>query len=517
MIHSDTLCAYYLEVARTPCSDASYAGSEVRFSSEYEALETELAKAQSIHGGSQPDWQLVRVISEGVLRQHSKDLRVAAWLTWALYQRESFPGLLAGLGLLRHLCEQHWAAVHPAKMRTRGAAFGWLVLRLEPLFAQTLAIADQQPLFQAILEHLSSLDECWSACLGSDAPLLLPIRRQLSERLARTAQCGPEPAGVTAVVAQVKQAATQLLKPEAAIDNEKDAHKRLRTLQDQARPLCTWWLRQDATDLRALRLGRTLAWLPLVSYPDADSAGITSLRGPTSDKLNRYQERFAQGHYADLVLELEASLASAMFWFDGLRMQWECLEALQAHLAMSEVEVSLALLLQRLPNLLGFCFHDGVPFADAATRDWIALQVNRHLQRTSPSQISIDADAEPWERALQDVMPRLRKDGLKAAVGELRQGLHAARGERARFHWRLAQARLCVLAGKYELARIQLEQLDHELQQAGLDRWEPGLALQVAQLLYRCCDLLPQSHAVRERKEDTHRRLCHFDLEAVLE
>jgi type VI secretion system protein VasJ len=78
-------------------------------------------------------------------------------------------------------------------------------------------------------------------------------------------------------------------------------------------------------------------------------------------------------------------------------------------------------------------------------------------------------------------------------------------------------ARLCVLAGKHELAKVQLEQLDQELQHAGLERWEPALALQVAQLLYRCCDLLPQSQAVRERKEDTHRRLCRFDLEAVLE
>ena len=72
-------------------------------------------------------------------------------------------------------------------------------------------------------------------------------------------------------------------------------------------------------------------------------------------------------------------------------------------------------------------------------------------------------------------------------------------------------------AGKHELAKIQLEHLDTQLQQAGLERWEPQLALQVTLLLHRCCDLLPQSQAVRERKEDTHRRLCLFNLEAVLE
>jgi len=300
------------------------------------------------------------------------------------------------------------------------------------------------------------------------------------------------------------------------VSTEKDAHKLLRALQDQARPLCAWWLRQNATDLRALRLNRALTWLTLVSYPDADSERITTLRGPAPDKLKRYQERLAQGHYTDLMLELEASLAGALFWFDGLYMVWQCLEALQADLAMTELEVNFALLLQRLPHLPEFRFHDGAPFADGPTRDWIAQQVARHLQWPESPTVA-DADAEPWEVALQVARLRLRQDGLKAAVHELKQGMHAAHSDRARFHWRLAQARLCGQAGKHELAKIQLEHLDNELQRRGLEHWEPELALQVTQLLHRCCDVLPQNQAVRERKEDTHRRLCLFDLEAVLE
>ncbi len=517
MSYSDKLYDYYLELARLPCSQSSFAGSDMRFSGEYEVLESEIGKAQSMHGSGQPDWHKVLQVSESVLRQQSKDLRVAVWLTWALHQRESFPGLLAGLGLLRSLCEQHWTALYPEKPRTRGAAFSWLVLRLEPLFTQHLSLQSQQPLFQSVLEHLTCLDELWAKHLMDEAPMLLPIRRQLAGRLERAAQGDPSLSVVSGVIAQVKQATTQLLKPEAVVSSEKDAHKLLRALQEQARPLCAWWLRQNATDLRALRLNRTLAWLSLVSYPDADNERVTTLRGPAPDKLKRYQERFAQGQYADLLLELEASLAGALFWFDGLHSVWQCLEALQADLAMTELEVSLALLLQRLPNLPEFRFHDGTPFADANTRDWIALQVARHLHRPESLAVMVDADAEPWEMALQDASLRLRKDGLKAAVQGLTQGMYTARGNRARFHWRLAQARLCVQAGKHELAKIQLEHLDHELQRTGLERWEPELALQVTQLLHRCCDLLPQNHAVRERKEETHRRLCLFDLEAVLE
>ncbi|AZE84298.1 Uncharacterized protein ImpA [Pseudomonas orientalis] len=517
MVHSEKLCAYYQELARTPCSPGNFAGNDVRFSSEFEAVEAEVARTQSIHGARLPDWQQVCEISERLLREQSKDLRVAVWLTWALHQRDSFPGLLAGLVLLVYLCEHHWVQVYPTKPRTRVAALGWLVARLDPLFSQNLSLVDQLPTFRALHDHLVRLDELLNEYLGGDAPLLLPSRRQLAQRLARATQGEVEPAGIAGVVAQVRQASMRPLKPEPSINNEKDAHKALRALQEQGHTLCTWWLRQNATDLRALRLGRTLAWLSLVNYPDANSEGLTALRPLAPDKLKRYQDHLSQGHHAELLLELEASLAGALFWFDGLRMVWECLEALHASQAMTELEMSFALLLHRLPNLPELRFDDGTPFAAPATSEWIRLHVVGHLHKPESFNAVADVGSEPWEAALQAVMPSLRQDGLKTAVGVLKQGLQSACSERARFHWRLALARLCVLAGKPDLGRMQLEQLDLELQRAGLDRWEPELSLHVGRLLYRCYDLLPQSHAVRESKDATHRRLCQFDLEAVLE
>jgi type VI secretion system protein VasJ len=517
MVYSDRLSDFYLKLAQTPNSTESFAGADMRFSTEYEALETELGKAHSMHGNSQPDWQWIVEKSEALLRQQSKDLRVAVWLTWALHQRESFPGLLAGLGLLRYLCEHHWAVVYPGKPRTRSAAFGWLVPRLDQVLAQNLSFKDQRPLFHCMLEHLTRLDELWTRHLSEDAPLLLPIRRRLSDGLQQATESDPPPGGIAGGIAQNTQVATQMLAPEPVVNNEKDAHKLLRALQENARPLSAWWQRQSATDLRALRLNRTLTWLTITSLPDCDSEQVTPLRGPAPDKLKRYQERFAQGQYADLLLELEASLACAPFWFDGLYRVWECLQTLQADLAMTELEVHFALLLQRLPGLVQLRFHDGTPFADSVTRGWINTQVTRHLQGSVSPQSALDAQTAPWDKALHDVMPVLRTDGFKAAVRSLKQGMQSATGDRARFHWRLGQARLCVLAGKHDLAKVQLEHLDHELQQSGLQRWEPELAVEVLQLLRGCCDVLPQSHSVRERKEDVHRRLCHFDLEAVLE
>ena len=518
MTYSNKLSAHYLELAKVSVSQENFAGEDVRFSIDYEALESELGKAQSMHESGQIDWLKIRDNSEKLLRTQSKDLRVGAWLTWALYQRESFQGLLAGLGLLHHLCEHHWTEIYPSKGRTRSAAISWLVPRLEQVLNENIALKEQLPLFLRLVEHLEGLDAVCTSHLGDDAPLLLPISRRLKNLVQRAAANQPEPGVVSAAVAQVKQAATQLFTPSAPIDNEKEAHKALRAQQENARPLCAWWLKQKATDLRALRLNRTLLWLPVDAVPERNAEQITALRGLPADKLKSFQDRYDQAKYADLLVELEASLAKAPFWFDGQRMVWECLQNLNAEMAMREVEIHFSLLIQRLPGIIELRFHDGAPFADPATRAWISAHVMPHLQSASAPRMAEVVDTQPaWELALEAVLPILRKDGLKAAVQILKQDLQSAQGGRVRFFWQFALARLCFIAKKYELAKTQLETLDQTLQDSGLNAWEPDLALEVLHLLHSCCELLPQNHAVRERKEEIYRRLCHLDLEVVLE
>lgn len=518
MSYSGKLSAYYLTLAKSPVSKESFAGADVRFSNEYEVLESELGKAQSMHESGQVDWLKVLEQSEALLRTQSKDLRVAAWLTWALYQRESFQGLLAGVGLLQHLCKNHWSEIHPIKARTRAASINWLVPRLEQVLSDDVALKEQLPLFRHLAEQLEGLDAVCTVHLGDEAPLLLPLCRRLMSMIRRATDNQLQPGPIGAVVAQVKQAATQLFTPDAPIENEKEAHKFLRAQQEGARPLCAWWLKQKATDIRALRLNRTLLWLAIDVMPERNAEQITQLRGLPPDKLKAYQDRLQQGSYADLLVELEASLAKAPFWLDGQRFVWECLQGLNAELAMREVEIHFALFIQRLPGVIELRWHDGAPFADPATRAWIAAQVMPHLHNPGVSpRAEIIEDQAPWERALEEAQSILRKDGLKPAVQLLRQGMQHAHGARERFLWRFAMARLCFSAKKYELAKAQLEALDQTLQHPDLNAWEPDLVLQVLHLLHNCCELLPQNHAVRDRKEETYRRLCHLDLERVIE
>lgn len=340
-MHASALSQHYLELARKPVNDSNFAGDDIRYSSEFESLEAELAKAGALHQTTGIDWQKVREGSELLLASLSKDLRAAAWLTWSLFQRESFAGLQAGLNLLQYLCSNHWNELHPRKPRTRAAAINWLLPRLEQTFSEDVPVGEQLPLFRSLAEQLHALEQSLSDHLGEDAPLLLPLCRQLDGMVKRASSGQAQPGTVGAAIAQVKQVASQVFAPGSPIENDKEALKAVRNLQEQARPLTAWWLKQRTSDLRPLRLARTLLWLSIDSLPEHNSEQITALRGVPADKLASYRERFAQGQYADLLVDLENSTARAPFWLDGQRLAWECLQELDAAQACARWRSSL--------------------------------------------------------------------------------------------------------------------------------------------------------------------------------
>ncbi|WP_206330321.1 type VI secretion system domain-containing protein, partial [Pseudomonas viridiflava] len=149
---------------------------------------------------------------------------------------------------------------------------------------------------------------------------------------------------------------------------------------------------------------------------------------------------------------------------------WESLQALNADLSMREVEVQFALFLQRVPGIAELRFHDGVPFADDATQIWISTHVMPHVISAQPELVQDNTDVQPaWNVVLNEMIQRLHKDGLKSAVKELARHLSSAKSERERFFWQFSIARICHRAKKYELARVQLELLDQQLERRGLE------------------------------------------------
>lgn len=292
MTFSSKLAAHVLAVAKAPITATCFAGEDVRYAAAYELLEQELGKASSLHAAGSVDWEAVREGSEDLLSTQTKDLRIAAWLTWSLYQRDSFLGLHAGLSMLGFFCRDHWDDIHPRKDRTRTAAITWLVPRMEQVLADHVPMGEQLPLFEQIAVELRSLEGCLAAKLGTQAPLLLPLCRRLEEMVKRAGAAHPQPGAVGAAIAQVKQVAAQVFTATTPVEHEKDAHKSLRSLQDQARSAHISSATSNATGPVRVSKATPLSPHRCRSFSLTSAFELSAVQVPVADVLDttRYSE-----------------------------------------------------------------------------------------------------------------------------------------------------------------------------------------------------------------------------------
>lgn len=510
-------------------STDSFVGQDARYMESFEAVEKAVSSSSSLFSGAAIDWGNVVELSSKVLTTQTKDVRVLAWFSWGLFKVHSFEGLHAGLFIINELLAKCWDEIFPVKKRSRIAAFEWLTSRIEQLFMDETPSIGSKELHQAFLAELKRLDEVLTAQWGEESPLLLPTCRRIEKTLSdeTAGQNVQEPNAENAVEKVALHAqdlvtgtASSSLSLVSSVGNDRDANKLLRTLQDNGRSLCLWWLSQHSSDIKALRLNRTLLWITIENLPD-NKEGVTALRPVPVDKVNNYRERLNQGRYNDLINDIEMSISKAPFWLDGQHMVWQCMKALRADDAMLEIEVQLALFLNRIPDLVNLKFHDGTPFANEQTLAWINDNVLPKL-KTTASQLSAMSVSEgsvnaKWDVALQEAMDNLSANGLKDSMATLVAGLNMAEGGREKFFWRLCMAKLCLANNRYELAKTQLENLDECAVQLNISEWEPSLALEIVCLLYRCCELLPQSQSIREDKEGLYKRLCFLNMSLIMD
>lgn len=127
--------------------DAPPCGSDLSFSTDFDVIQ-ELRRADdpTLDQGEwvttlkSADWPAVQAHCERLLRERSKDLRVAAWLTEATARLTGYGGLADGLQLCTQLCERYWDTLHPriedGDAEQRSGNLRWLLAQVETLAPQ---------------------------------------------------------------------------------------------------------------------------------------------------------------------------------------------------------------------------------------------------------------------------------------------------------------------------------------------------------------------------------------------
>lgn len=178
-----------------PLPGAAACGPDLSFSVEFDRLQdlrreddATIPRGELDAEPRRADWPAVQRLAEALLREQTKDLRLAAWWAEAAARTGAYAGLADGLALYAGLCEVFWDEVHPqpedGDAELRIGSISWLL-------GLVGACARQLPVLQQGSERysLAEIGNLRQRARSGDEETAKPAR-EAWERVQRAASNG---------------------------------------------------------------------------------------------------------------------------------------------------------------------------------------------------------------------------------------------------------------------------------------------------------------------------------------
>jgi type VI secretion system protein ImpA len=122
------------------------------------------------------------------------------------------------------------------------------------------------------------------------------------------------------------------------------------------------------------------------------------------------------------------------------------------------------------------------------------------------------------EAVWQDALSKLKTSGIKQALEQLLGASCSAQSVREKTNFRLLMAKLCLNAGRHDLARPMAESLNALVEELHLAQWEsPIWIADVLATLYQCLTAEGASDEDLQRAREMMTRLCTLDVTKAIE
>ena len=479
--------AAVLGLGSQPISDTAPCGRDVADDEEYMFVDGEVAKLDRIDLG-EIDWFQLEQACQSVLRTKSKDVEIACAFGLALFKKERYAGLAAALGLFGELVKNFWNDLFPSRPRRRKSRIESLLERLVDggwFGREGQPRPDEFDAIDQCVERIEQLKVVLTEKMPDDPPDFGKFTRKIKE-LAGTRPKAAEPAAPSAGAPSgapgggAPAGAGGGGFAAGAVENVSEAVSAILNA-------ATFLRKADATNPVAYAVPRFIKWarIELPATPEA----MRQIEPPDKAVAEGQAKLLAESKWEFLLNNAEGAFRSSHpLWLDLQRYVCVALQGLGAPYEKARtavMDVTGALVRRLGPRLYDLAFRNGTPLCSGETKMWLEAEVAA-AQGGGGGRGGAGAGdgklAEAWEGAR-----KLAGSGkLTEAVKALHDGLLTCSQRRDRFLWRLRIGQLCFDAKRLQLAASLLEECCDEVRRHHIDEWEPTLAAEAAQTLYRC-------------------------------
>lgn len=470
-----------LALGTEPISAGAPAGKDAADDEDYIAVLAELSKLGRIEGDP-PDWRNLIQCASNVLRQKSKDAEIASAMGYALFKNHGYAGLAAELKLLTDLVLNFWDGMFPERPRRRKA-------RMESfteIFTEGSWFRENQPKsddFDAIDLCVTRIDELNAALtekMPDDPPDFSKFKRGIKELAAKR----PKPAAEAPAAAASSEGGAAPAGGGGAVVSVSEPGD-VNSAKTELLKLCTFISKNAPNNPLPYAITRLIKWGE-ICLPTSEEAKY-QIPPPEATVVDALQHQAANGLWEHLLNSAEGAFRSQdPLWLDLQRYTHMALAGMGPAFenARHAVLAMTAGLVRRLGSgLFELRFRNGNPLCSGDTKMWIESEV-------APAGGGGGGGAGQSNGKLTEASDTARKlagsGKLKEAVAALQEGLSTCTQRRDRFLWRLRIAQLCFDAQRIQLALPLLEECHDEIKRYHIDDWEPSLAVEAAQTLYRC-------------------------------
>lgn len=505
----------YLE----PIPGGSPVGNDASNEEEYFVLNMEIPKTA-------PDYKKCIELSAVILKEKSKDIKIATWLCFAMFRTEKIKGFVNGLKIIYHFLKRYENNLFPDNPNYRSKAIQFLnQSRFFKLVEREVPNASNAKDFiEADIILKGIVDEC-SKLFPDNHPVLKFIVEVL-ESHAETANklLSPpkeKPAApqefkpIEKKVEVIEKAATETMVAPKVV--EKPVEQTAPAKEPAAQPLKVGSENEGVIQLRQILtqfyeyqvegnkkekipesyfvfgIARQLQWGKLFRPPETD--GVTQLEAPNSIMLTNIKKWFETSDWDTLIPRIEINFLKAdsvfPYWFDSQRFVTRALEQKGGNyvLASEEIKRQLSQIINRIPDIHKLKFRDKqTPFADDETTKWIYDEVmsTANKGQTNDQIIMPPIMGEDYEQINLDYKQACMElpKNIETNIAMMQKAISTDERRKGKFLRRLNLANFCMQAKIYDLAKVHLTELNSLIDEYNISPWEPALCTSVWQSIY---------------------------------
>jgi type VI secretion system ImpA/VasJ family protein len=313
------------QIGSAPISKDAPAGESVSYEADYDLLEGEIKKLQSI-SGTAVNWNLVIEKSADILSKKSKDLTVASWLCLALFKESKLEGLTVGLGVYYDTIYHFWQIMYPSlkRIRRRANVVEWLFENIDKTFSNLKFGMEDENNLKLCNELIVKITDQLDEKLGDIFPVAIfnKVKRDLTGRIKEFEVKKIPPPPTAKQAKQIKVApASPVIPQKTEINNKENANKALKESLVIIKKAAAFL--QNVNDANPLyyRLIRVSSWSVIQNLPSHTNF-VTPIPEIQAAVIKAFDDLEGKGDWQLLLKGAETQFVNNPLWLDLQRYSY---------------------------------------------------------------------------------------------------------------------------------------------------------------------------------------------------